>query len=106
MKAGLYNKKCTILRKTIVAGDYRDREAWVPIRETKCNFVWVAGNREVQNTEMFYSKTARITLRSYIDVEDEDHIIVDSVEYRVISINRETDTTHNAITVNVEKVNK
>lgn len=106
MKAGLYNKQCTILRKTVVIGEYRDKEAWVPVRETRCNFAWIAGNREIDNTEMFYSQTARITLRSYVDIEDEDHIIVDAVEYRVISINREIDTTHNAITVNVEKINK
>ena len=48
MKAGLFNKRCTILRKKIVTGDYRDKEVWEPIGQTKVNFVWTAGDRRIE----------------------------------------------------------
>lgn len=106
MKAGYYNKPCEILRKEVIEGDYRDKEVWAPVGKTKVNFVWTAGDRKEQNTELFFSHSATITLRSYIDIQDEDHVIIDDVEYRVITINRQHDTTHNCITAKIDAINQ
>lgn len=106
MKAGLYNKLCTIMRKRVITGDYRDKEVWEPLRTTKVNFQWTAGDRKVDSTELFFSHSATITLRSYIDIQDEDHVMIDDVEYRVITINRDKSTQYNQITAKIDAVNK
>lgn len=106
MKAGLFATPCEILRKQVIEGDYRDKEVWTSVYRTKCNFVWTAGARNIENQEIFYSNTATVTLRLYVPVEDEDHILIDGVEYRVISINKMKDTGHMHIVCNVEKINK
>lgn len=106
MKAGLYNKKCIIMRKRVISGDYRDKEVWENHYETKCNFVWTSGSRNIENKEIFYSNLATVTVRSYVDVEDEDHLMIDSAEWRILALNRQNDSTHNCIVLNVEKVNK
>ena len=108
MKAGLFNTRCTILRKTVVTGDYRDKEFWDPICHTKVNFVWTAGDRRIEQptSEIFFSKSATITLRSYIDIEDEDHVEIEGVEYRVVTLHRDNSTTHNCITAKIDKINQ
>ena len=107
MKAGLYNTPCKILRKQIIEGEYRDKEEWQPVYETKVNFVWTAGDRRIEQitSEIFFSKSATITLRSYVDIQDEDHVIIDNVEYRVVTINRDNSTTHNQIVAKIDKIN-
>ena len=106
MKAGLLNKNCIIMRKTVITGDYRDREVWEEHFRTKCQFIWNSGNRQTENNEIFYSNVATVVVRSYVDVQDEDHILIDNVEWRILAINRQNDTQHNCITINVEKINK
>lgn len=94
------------MRKQIVTGDYRDKEVWQEHYQTKCNFVWNSGARNVENSEIFFSNTATVTVRSYVDVEEEDHLKINDVEWRIVAMNRQNDTTHNCIVMNVEKVNK
>lgn len=106
MRAGLYRTPIKILRKRIIETDYRSKEDWVYICSTKCLFEWLGGSRDAQNKEIFFSQSARVTLRSYVDIQDEDHVIIDEVEYRVISIDREPSTDRNCKIVVVEKVNK
>ncbi len=106
MKAGALRTPVTILRKTVVEGDYKDKEVYVEHYHTRCDYVWKGGGRKVENKELFYSQVASITMRSYVDIEDEDHVVIDEVEYRVISINKNTDTNHNQIEVQIEKINK
>ena len=108
MKAGLFNKRCTILRKQVVTGDYRDKEVWTPVFQTKVNFVWTAGDRRIEQptSEIFFSKSATITLRSYVDIQEEDHVEIDGVEYRVISLHKDNSTTHNCITAKIDKINQ
>lgn len=106
MKAGLYNTKCIIMRKEVVTGDYRDKEVWNYYCQTKCNFVWNSGARDIENKEIFYSNLATVTVRSYVKVQEEDHLIINDVEWRILALNRQNDTTHNCIVMNVEKVNK
>lgn len=108
MKAGLYNTRCTILRKQIVPGDYRDKEEWAPVAQTKVNFVWTAGDRRIEQptSEIFFSKSATITLRSYVDIQDEDHVEINGIEYRVVTLNKDKSTTHNCITAKIDKINQ
>lgn len=106
MKAGNYNTQVKILRKVTVETEYRTKEEWQYICSTKCFFEWLGGSRTSQNTEIFFSSSARITLRSYIDIRDEDHVIINDVEYRVMSIDKEPSTEKNCIFVTIEKINK
>lgn len=106
MKAGLLNKHVIILRREIVEGDYRDREVWNEHYRTKGNFRLEGGNREEDNTEVFFSITGTVTLRSYVDVKDEDRLQIDDNLWRILFINRMTDSTHNHIVINVEKINQ
>ncbi len=106
MKAGALNTPVVILRKTIVEGDYKDKEIYQEFYRTRCDYVWKGGGRKVENKELFYSQVATITVRSYVPIEDEDHVVINDVEYRVISINKNLDTNHNHIEVQIEKINK
>lgn len=106
MKAGNYRTPVKILRKVSIETEYRTKEEWQYICSTKCFFEFLGGNREAQNTEIFFSSSARITLRSYIDIQDEDHVVIDEVEYRVMSIDKQPETEKNCIYVTIEKVNK
>ena len=62
------------MRKRVISGDYRDKEVWENYYETKCNFVWTSGQRNVENKEIFFSNLATVTVRSYVDVQEEDHL--------------------------------
>lgn len=106
MKAGLYNTECVIMRKTVIPGEYRDKEVWQDVYRTKCNFSFAQGSRVLENHEIFFDSTAVITVRSYVPVEDEDHVRVRGVEYRIVTINRQPETTRNSIEIRIEKVNK
>ena len=106
MKAGLYNTRCIIMRKRVISGDYRDKEVWENHVTTKCNFDWTSGHRNIESKEIFYSNTATVTVRSYVDVQEEDHVWVHDTEYRIVAMNKQIDSTHNCITLNVEKINK
>jgi len=106
MKAGNYRTPVKILRKVQVETEYRTKEEWQYICSTKCFFEWLGGSREAQNKEIFFSQSARITLRSYINIQDEDHVVIDEVEYRVMSIDKEPCTEKNCIFVTIEKINK
>lgn len=106
MKAGTLRTPVVILRKTIVEGDYKDKEIYQEFYRTRCDYVWKGGGRKVENKELFYSEVATITVRSYVPIEDEDHVLISGVEYRVISINKNPDTNHNQTDVQIEKINK
>ena len=106
MKAGFYDTPVEIYRRQDVESEYRTKDVWTLLRSTKCKFEWLAGARVIENTEMFYSQSARITLRSYIDIQDEDHVRIKGVDYRVVSINKRDNTVDNDILVNIEKINK
>ena len=106
MKAGLFNTNCIIMRKRVISGDYRDKEIWENHYETKCNFVWNSGSREIENREIVFSNVATVTLRAYVDVQEEDHLLIRGDEWRILALNRQTESTRNCILLNVEKVNK
>ena len=96
------------MRKEVISGDYRDKEVWTPIAQTKVNFVWTAGDRRIEQptSEIFFSKSATITLRAYVDIQEEDHVEIDGLEYRVISLHKDDSTTHNCITAKIDKINQ
>lgn len=96
------------MRKEVISGDYRDKEVWTPVFQTKVNFVWTAGDRRIEQptSEIFFSKSATITLRSYVDIQEEDHVEIDGIEYRVISLHKDDSTTHNCITAKIDKINQ
>ena len=106
MKAGNYRTPVKILRKVSIETEYRTKEEWQYVCSTKCFFEFLGGSREAQNTEVFLSSSARITLRSFVDIHDEDHVFIDEVEYRVMSIDKQPETEKNCIYVTIEKVNK
>lgn len=105
MKAGLYNTECIIMRKQVVEGDYRDKEVWTDHFRTKCNFNWTSGARSVESGEIFFSNNATVTVRSYVDVEEEDHLRIRGQEWRILALNRQTESTRNCIVLQVERVN-
>ena len=96
------------MRKEVISGDYRDKEVWTPVFQTKVNFVWTAGDRRIEQptSEIFFSKSATITLRAYVDIQEEDHVEIDGLEYRVISLHKDDSTTHNCITAKIDKINQ
>ena len=96
------------MRKEVISGDYRDKEVWTPVFQTKINFVWTAGDRRIEQptSEIFFSKSATITLRAYVDILEEDHVEIDGIEYRVISLHKDDSTTHNCITAKIDKINQ
>jgi hypothetical protein len=47
-----------------------------------------------------------VTVRAYVDVEEEDHLLIRGEEWRILALNRQTESTRNCIVLNVEKVNK
>lgn len=106
MKAGLFNRKCTVLRATIEEGDYKDKEVWKEVYHTKCNFAQVSGTRNEENNEFFYAINATVTLRFYVPVEETDHLLIDGSEWRILNINRQAETSRNHLTLIVEKINK
>lgn len=107
MRAGAYNKNVEILRKEATVSEYgTDKVEWKSIYKTRASVSYVTGARTEENREIFFSEQVIFTLRSYIQIEDEDRILYKGKQYRVLSINFEDDTTRNDIKVTTEKVNE
>lgn len=106
MRAGQYNQIVDVLRKTIEEGDYTDKEVWKPVYHTKAGVRHNAGGRNIENQEIFFTDTVDFTLRYYVDVQDEDHILWDGREYRILNIFRNFDSTFREINIKTELINK
>lgn len=107
MRAGAYNKIVEILRKSVTTTEYgADKVVWNAVRRTRAGVSYLSGSRTEENREIFYAEQVVFTLRSYVEVEDEDRIKYGGKTYRILSINREDDTTRNDVKVTTEKVNE
>lgn len=107
MRAGAYNKRVSILRKTIKIDKFGAHEqSFDVLTTTWANVNYISGNRTVENQEIFFTQQVVFTLRSYVDVELEDRISYNSKSYRILSINdKSKDTTFNEKQIITELIN-
>jgi head-tail adaptor len=108
MRAGAYNKRITISRKTSVKDEFGAlKSTYEEIKTTWANVQYLTGNRIEDNKEIFYTKQVKFTVRSYVDIVDEDRINYKSGTYRIITINdKSSDTTYNEKEIITELINK
>jgi SPP1 family predicted phage head-tail adaptor len=106
MRAGFYNQPVTVKRKTLISGDYMDKEVWEPVYHTKAQVKHLDGTREEQNKEMFYTDNLMFTVRYYVDVQDEDHIEWNGNDYRILNIFKNFESTFREINIRAELINK
>ena len=106
MKAGLLNQRIAVKRKSVVEGTYTDKEVWNEVFQTWASVEHDSGNREVQNKEIFYSDFVTFSIRDYHEVMDEDHIVWDGREYRIVNIFHNNESTYREIVLKTELVNK
>lgn len=107
MRSGAYTTPIEILRKNIVTTDYgTDKLTWETVWKTRADVKWLSGTRTEENREIFYSEQVKFTVRYYIDVQLEDRIMCKGKQYRILSIQDETDTTHNHKTITSELINE
>ena len=107
MHAGEYNQIVKLLRKESIENDYTQTIVWKEYRSTRANVKHVQGNREEQNSEIFYTDLIEVTIRYYHcqDIDDEDHISWQGREYRITNIFRDSITTAREIKITAELIN-
>ena len=107
MRAGAYTNRINVLRKQVEVSDYgTDKLTWRIATSTLAKVDYIDGDKVEENRETFFTKRVTFTLRAYIDVQNEDRIEFQNEKYRILSINRENDTTHNDIVVKTELINE
>ena len=106
MKAGLLNQRIAVKRKSVIPGDYTDKEVWNEVFQTWGSVKHDSGAREVENKEIFFSDNVTFLLRVYHDVHDEDHIVWNGREYRIVNIFPNLESNYRQLEIKAELINQ
>lgn len=107
MRAGAFNKKIQIFRKLVNVDVFGAHdEKYESVYTTFAATEYLSGARTEENREIFFTHSMKFTLRSYVDVQNEDRIYYNNNFYRILSINNRVDTIYNDIEIYTELINK
>lgn len=108
MQAGRYNKIIDILRKKVTINDFGEHEqGYEKNYSTKAYVEYNGGGRTNDEMEMTYIYGVKFTVRSYVDVQDDDLIEYQHKQYRILSIeDRSDDPVYNDKIITTTLVNE
>lgn len=105
MVAGRYNERIEILKahseKTAVGSTTIE---WLPEVTTRANVVYNNGNRTIAEGEVFWPISKTFIVRSYVPVTEQDRILFQDKQYRILSVDKRRD--YNDIEIHSELVNE
>lgn len=105
MQAGLLNKIIEIYSCSIEENDFGHiKPNYSFIYRTRARVVYDAGDRTIENDEVFFTNTVTFTVRKYVPVELTSRIKYKDKYYRILSI-EDSDYLQN-LTIRTELVNE
>lgn len=87
MQAGVLQEVIKILSPQVITTEYGDQHTeYVLKTTTRAKVNYQSGNRSEINHEIFYDMSRTFTVRLYVNVTEEDHLVYNNREYRIINI--------------------
>ena len=100
IRAGLLTEPIDIMTSTITENRFgEETEEWNLKYHTKARLIHVGGNREIQNSDIFYASRKTFEVRIYVPVDDYDRIIWNDKWYRILNIDPNKDLGKKIISV-------
>ena len=104
IRAGLLDKIITIKKPlSNTKNDFGEDEiTYDSGTDTRARVVFQADNRTIENGELVFPQSLKITVRSYVSVTNDSIVVWNDNEYRILSID---DTIKGEININAELIN-
>lgn len=89
MRAGTLNKIITILQPKVIINDVGEQTTEYYLKfQTMGKTEYNSGNRSIENNEIIYNYQKTFYLRIYADVNENDRVLLDGKQYRILSIEK------------------
>ena len=104
MKAGKFKYQIKVFSKVTSTDEFGSQtDTYILTRTTKAAVDWKTGSRTANN-EIFLTNTLEITVRKYVEINDNTHIELEGKMYKIVS-HHEDYHYHDQIVV-IELINK
>lgn len=104
MRAGLLTESVDIYSPSSFTNSFGEETTTYVLKSiTRARVIHNNGNRQLQNSEIYYAYNKTFQLRIYVNIDEYDYIQYEGKKYRVLSIDR--NKQEQVITVNTELVN-